>query len=180
MENSTMAQGPAEGPNNNAVPTTPVRGSLRGVAPTPTRAKRTPGSRSKNGNADEDESDPEYNDLQPKKRVKKEQEEAPLPRPGLIVGSHRLDSEVPVVAFLTSNLALKYRLSQQEAMDSNVEFKHQQCAAQAQVKFLPEYTGDDKTIRNSIKMKLKETFPEYRDKGMYFLPDHQTATNWIS
>jgi hypothetical protein len=177
MENSTMAQGPAEGPNNNAVPTTPVRGSLRGLAPTPTRAKRTPGSRSKNGNADEDESDPEYNDLQPKKRVKKEQEEAPLPRPGLIVGSHRLDSEVPVIAFLTSSLALKYRLSKQEAMESKVELKHQLYPTQAQINFLPEYTGDDKKIRESIKKKLKETFLEYRDNGMCFPPDHLTASD---
>jgi hypothetical protein len=183
MENSTMAQGPAEGPNNNAVPTTPVRGSLRGVAPTPTRVKRTAGSSKvkslKNGEAEDDESDLENNDIQPKKRVKKEQEEPLLPRPGLIVGCHREDSEVPVVAFLTLSLALKYRLSKQEAMDSKVELKHQLYPTQAQVKFLPEYTGDDKKIRDSIKKKLKETFPEYRDKGMCFPPDHLAAANWI-
>jgi hypothetical protein len=182
MENSTMAQGPAEGPNNNAVPNSPVRGSLRGAART--RVKRAAGSSkanaSKNGNADEDESDPENNDLQPKKRVKHEQEEAQLPRPGLVVGSHREDGEVPVIAFLTSSLALKYRLSEQQAKDSKVEFKHQQHPNQAQVKFLPEYTGDDRKIRDSIKKKLKETFPEYRDKGMCFPPDHQTATNWMA
>lgn len=181
MENSTIAQGPVEGPNNSAVPNSPVRGSLKGVAPT--QLKRTAGASkpkfSKNGMAEESETDPENNDIQPKKRVKKEQEEAPLPRPGLVVGNHREDSEVPVIAFLTSSLALKYRLSKQEAMDSKVELKHQQYPTQAQVKFLPEYTGDDKNIRDSIKKKLKERFPEYRDKGMCCPPDNQAASNWI-
>ncbi len=176
-----MAQGPAEGPKNNAVPISPIRGSFRGVAPT--RIKRAAGSSkiksSKNGEAEDNESDPECNDLQPKKRVKKEQEEPPLPRPGLMVGCHKEDSEVPVVAFLTSSLALKYRLNKQEAMDSKVELKYQLHPAQAQVKFLPEYAGDDKKIRDSIKKKLKETFPEYRDKGTCCLPDHQAVSNWI-
>jgi hypothetical protein len=182
MESFTIAQGPAEGPNNNAVSNSAVRVSLRGVAPT--RVKRAAGSSkvksSNNGEAEESETDPENNDIQPKKRVKKEQEEALLPRPGLIVGSHREDGEVPVIAFLTSSLALKYRLSKQEAKDSKVEFKHQQHPTQVQVKFLPEYTGDDKKIRDSIKKKLRETFPEYRDKGMCSPPDHQTATNWMA
>jgi hypothetical protein len=166
-----MAQGSVEGSNNSA---DQGRVSLGGVAPIVGQLKRTGGAnkvkQSKNTIAEDAESDPEDNGLHPKKRVKKEQEDLPLPRPGLVVGCHREDSEVPVIAFLTLNSALKYRLSKQEAKDSKIEFKHHQYPTQGQVKFLPEYTGDDKKIREGIKKKLKETFPEYRDEGTCFSP----------
>jgi hypothetical protein len=50
----------------------------------------------------------------------------------------------------TSRLTLRYRLSKKEAKKSKVDFKHQQYPTQAQVKFLPDYTGDDKKIRRSF------------------------------
>lgn len=52
----------------------------------------------------------------------------------------------PCSSFLTSSLALKYHLSKQEAKESKVELKHLQYPTQAQVMFLPDYTGDDKKI----------------------------------
>jgi hypothetical protein len=45
-----------------------------------------------------------------------------LPR-SFIISSEKEDSDVPAVAFLTSSLALKYRLSKQEAKESKVELK---------------------------------------------------------
>lgn len=93
-------------------------------------------------------------------------------RPGIIVGYLPEDKDpklnnvrVPVLAFLTVALALKYRLKEEEAMQSEIELKHRKHPTQNQIVFIPDYKGSVKEIREAIKKDLKKKFPLYREKG---------------
>jgi hypothetical protein len=93
-------------------------------------------------------------------------------RPGIIVGYLPEDKDpklnnvrVPVLAFLTAALALKFRLKEEEAMQSEIELKHRKYPTQNQIEFISDYKGSAKEIREAIKKNLTEKFPQYGQKG---------------